>query len=157
MIYRIQAEKESEIKNKIVQITIERKKLKLLTHSAATTAPIPKNTAVKLPPQKPSTVSVTTLSQQSKQQQPQQQQKMKPNAPIPIQSIPAPAPNGTNAPENEQKIECTKDDVPSNEIDKTVKCKPDSASDQQQQIDDRQAMQTVISKNFTNCVRSQRI
>lgn len=126
MIYRIQSDKETEIKNKIIQITIEKNKLKLLTQSTSITSQVPKNVTSKLP-QKPPTASSTSLSS------PQQQSQIKPITPVQLRSIPSPVTK--HASENERKIELTENqndcikDHTLNQIDAKDICKANNATD----------------------------
>lgn len=153
-IIRIKAEKESEIKNKIIQITIEKKKLRLLTQNTPITSQVPKNTAVKLP-QKP--LAVATTASPILQQQKSQQQQSK-DIQIPNRNIPNPLPKQANALENEQKIEqvlkCSEENpngqmevVELHQIDeKVVLDEVNSAIDKQPVIDSSPAESTSIQK-----------
>lgn len=109
-ICRIQSDKESEIKNKIIQITIEKNKLKLLAQNKSIVSQVPKSAIIQKPPTVPSklppTVSATSLLPLSSPKQPP---KIKPNEPaVQQQSIPTPVSKPANEPQNDQKIKPAK-------------------------------------------------
>lgn len=155
-IYRIQSDKETEIKNKIIQITIEKNKLKLLTK--ITTAPVisqlPKNVASKLSSKLPTSApSISSL--------PKQQSKIKPNATatVQLQSIPnqSMSQQADVTSENERKIEpekcepienpsdCTKVDT-LNQIDEKSICNTNSTIDCKELIDGKPVATTSKQK-----------